>query len=99
MPHGRGMFPHVKIPGSWCAGKLCLLNRNRLYVVQRELSEVNLAVLRVAKFYAVIYHSGMVGTHGPYVYSLDASHSAIVFHLHSREVTQCVGHAVAVQAL
>ena len=75
---------------------LPVVQRKGLHIVERELTEVYLAVLCVAQSYAVVDHAGMVGTHRAYVDGLDAAYAAVVFHLYSGEIAECVGDAVAV---
>ena len=78
---------------------LAVVHGYGLYVVERELAEVYLSVLRVAEFDAVVDHSCMVRAHRADVYGLDASYAPVVFYLHSRKIAERVGHAVAVEPL
>ena len=77
---------------------LTVVERNRLHIVERELAEVNLSVLSVAEGHSVVDHSGMICAHRSDVDRLDAAYATVVFYLHSGEISQRVGHAVAVEA-
>ena len=66
-----------------------------LEIVEREFSEVNLAVLGVAELDSVVEDAGVVCAHRADVDGLDAADTSVVFYLHSAEVAQGVGHVVA----
>ena len=78
---------------------LTVVQRQGLDIVERELAEIDLAVLSVAEFHPVIYDAGVVGTHAADVYGLDAAYAAIILDLNAGEITQCVGDTVAVEPL
>ena len=63
------------------------------------MAEVYLAVLGIAKLYSVVDNAGMVCAHRADVYRFYSANTAVVFYLHPREIAQCIGHAVAVEAL
>ena len=75
------------------------MQRYCLDIVERELAEVNLAVLCVAKFYAVVDYAGVVCAHRADIHSLYTSDSTIILYLHTGEIPECISDAVGVKAL
>ena len=78
---------------------LTIIERDFLHVVERELSEVDLPILRITEFDAVIENTEMVGSHTADINGLDTSHSAIVFQLQAREIAQGICYRQGIQLL
>lgn len=76
-----------------------VVQRNLLDVVQRELSEVYLAVLRIAQLHPVVIHPEVTAAHAPHVYGLYSAHPAIVFNLYAGEISHGIGNRIAAKPL
>ena len=76
---------------------LSVIERDFLDVVQRELAQVHLPVLCVAQLYAVVIYARVVRTHAADVDRLQSGHTAVVFDLQSRKITDGISHGKAVQ--
>ena len=76
---------------------LAVVERDLLHVVERELPQVYLSVLRVAQLHAVVRDAQVVGAHRTDVHRLDTTHAAVVLQLDAREVAQGIGHRERVQ--
>ena len=73
---------------------LSVVERHLLDVVERELPQVDLSVLRIAQHDAVVADGQVVGAHGAHVDRLDAAHAAVVLQLDAREIAQGVGYGL-----
>ena len=78
---------------------LPVVERHLLHIVERELPEVYLSVLRIPQCHPVVGDTQVMGTHRTDVHRLDAAHTPIVLQLDAREIAQRVGHGMGVQLL
>ena len=80
-------------------GFLSVVERNLLHIIQRKTPQINLPVLRITYLYPIVIHRRMLAAHRAHVDGLDTSHSAIVFKLHTRKITQRICHRKGVKSL
>ena len=76
---------------------LAVVERHRLHILERVLSQVDLAVLGVAQLDAVVEHAHVVGTHTADVDGLQAADAAVVLDLDAGEIADGVGHGQGVE--
>ena len=60
---------------------LTIVEGDFLHIIERELPQVYLPILRIAQLYAIIEDTQMVGAHAADIDRLDATHASIVLEL------------------
>ena len=78
---------------------LPVVERNLLDILEREFSQIHLAVLGIAQLDAVVIYTHVVGTHAADVDGLQTAHTAVILNLYTRKVAYGIGHRKAVEGL
>ena len=68
-----------------------------LDILHRETPQVHKTVLRVSQLDSVIEDTHVIGSHAPHVNRLQTTYPAIVFDLHTAEITQSICHGMRAQ--